>query len=154
MTKRLSIYNEIKTQLLGIASIGLVIEPGMFDANESAVLSGTDPKHVAELAFGDDSVTGTPTNVIDKQFDVAVMVHLSPTLSEAIDTSYMAQAEAVYKAIEALYGGYAPQNGTWGGHAIRTEDDGGGGLSFERISGCLVTIVYFKIYYRHAPGDI
>lgn len=155
MTTRLSIYQQITSQLIALDMIGLVIEPGDWNTSAAEVISDpTDPKHVAELAFGDDRVIGTPSNVIDKKFQVAVMVHLSPALSEDDGSSYMAQAEAAYKAIEALYGGYGPDDGTWGGFAIKTVDDGGGGLSIESSSHNIVTVVYFDVQYRHRPGEL
>lgn len=153
MTVRSDILQAIQTALLNIESIGQVIGPGDFSQEISGVLTGDEPRHVAEVAFGDDTVVDRPTSVIIKEFDVAVMVHLSSSYADSRSNTLQLEAELVYADIERLYGGYGPDDGTWGGLANMTEDDGGGGgLSYQEATSSIATVVYFKVQYQHVPG--
>lgn len=152
MTIREDIYADIVTQIGSISSVGLAIEPGTTDHEISDQLSAG--KHVSEILIGEDRPVSSErtTSVIEKEFDVAVVVIMAPSTYASVKPFVV--AEAIYASVVALYGNMATNDGTWGGHAMRTIDDGGGGAAFDPETNHRFTAVYFTVRYRHPHGSL
>jgi len=152
MTVRDAIYASMKESFLTIQSIGAVVEPGQEQALFTSVLMNpNEPRHVVSLKFDRDRVNDDqPINVVQKNFRVVAEVLLSPQLVQSEENAEAA-AGRVYTDVLALYGGRAPEDGTWSGNALRTEDLGGGGVYFDDDE-VMFTFFELEVTYRHKPG--
>ncbi|MEO0511828.1 MAG: hypothetical protein AAF108_02910 [Planctomycetota bacterium] len=158
MTTRQNILTAINAAVLGLDLVGAVVEAGRFNEGEEvatiseAIASG---KYAVEMLIGDDEVRDGDARVsgtVNKSFTVFFTVHCPPSVVDA--DGAIAATEAIYAALVALYGGQDPDAGTWGGLAIRTMDQGGGGVGVDPSLGTCITLVEAEVHYRHPWGQL
>lgn len=144
----------------GLPSIGTrpgTADKAVYDAAEdysaeiAEVVRGN--QRAVEVAFDDDvpDLDDTIDGGDSFYFDVMLLIHLPDALLEG--STYSLEAVRAHTDVVKLYSHPSdPTIGTWNGRAVRTDNMGGGGVSFSgHGTRCVASV--FRVHYRHKTGD-